>query len=52
LKRPAPAVTAAPDTVQLPKTATDAELRMIAGVILVIFSLVLFVFNRRQAFVR
>jgi len=29
LKRPVPAVTAAPSTVQLPKTATDAELRMI-----------------------
>src|SRR5260221_9044388 len=51
LKRPAPVVTAAPDTVQLPKTATDAELKMIAGVILLIFSLMLFAFNRRQAFV-
>ena len=44
-----PAVTAAPSTVQLPKTATDAELRMILGVILIIFSLTLFLFNRRQA---
>jgi len=44
-------VTAAPDTVQLPTTATDAELRMIAGVILLIFSLILFAFNRRQALV-
>jgi Ca-activated chloride channel family protein len=51
LKKPAPVVTAAPDTVQLPKTATDAELRMIAGVILLIFSLILFAFNRRQALV-
>jgi Ca-activated chloride channel family protein len=52
LKKPAPPVTAAPNTVQLPKTATDAELKMIAGVILVIFSLILFAFNRRQAFAR
>src|SRR4051794_39147681 len=49
LKRPAPAVTAAPSTVQLPKTATDAELRMILGVILIIFSMMVFAFNRRQA---
>src|ERR1700712_2551307 len=47
LKRPVPVVTAAPNTVQLPKTATDAELRMILGVILVIFSCGLFAFNRR-----
>ena len=51
LKRPAPVVTTAPSTVQLPKTATDAELRMIAGVILIIFSLMLFGFYRRQALV-
>nr|WP_249165892.1 marine proteobacterial sortase target protein [Bradyrhizobium sp. AUGA SZCCT0431] len=51
LKRAAPAVTAAPGTVQLPKTATDAELRMILGVIFLIFSLVLFGFNRRQALI-
>jgi Ca-activated chloride channel family protein len=50
VKRPAAPVTAAPDMVQLPKTATDAELRMIAGVIFLIFSLILFAFNRRQAF--
>jgi len=49
LKRPVPVATAAPNTVQLPKTATDAELRMILGVILIIFSLTLFAFNRRQA---
>ena len=49
LKRPVPTVTAAPSTVQLPKTATDAELRMILGVILIIFSLMLFAFYRRQA---
>ncbi|WP_249148368.1 marine proteobacterial sortase target protein [Bradyrhizobium sp. AUGA SZCCT0177] len=51
LKRAAPAVTAAPSTVQLPKTATDAELKMILGVIFLIFSLVLFAFNRRQALI-
>ena len=41
-------VPAAPATVQLPKTATDAELKMIAGVILLTVSLLLMVFNRRQ----
>ena len=46
LKRPV--VTAAPATVQLPKTATDAELKMIAGVILLTVSLLLMMFNRRQ----
>jgi Ca-activated chloride channel family protein len=35
--------------VQLPKTATDAELKMIVGVIFLMFSLILFAFNRRQA---
>jgi Ca-activated chloride channel family protein len=49
LKRPVPVVPAAPSTVQLPKTATDAELRMILGVILIIFSFGLFAFSRRQA---
>jgi len=34
VKRPLPAVTAAPNTIKLPKTATDAELKMIAGSIL------------------
>ncbi|WP_249166633.1 marine proteobacterial sortase target protein [Bradyrhizobium sp. JYMT SZCCT0428] len=51
LKRTAPAVTVSPGTVQLPKTATDAELRMILGVIFLIFSLVLLAFNRRQALI-
>ncbi|WP_249151082.1 marine proteobacterial sortase target protein [Bradyrhizobium sp. JYMT SZCCT0180] len=51
LKRAAPAVTATPSTVQLPKTATDAELKMILGVIFLIFSLALFAFNRRQALI-
>ncbi|KRQ97433.1 hypothetical protein CQ12_01775 [Bradyrhizobium jicamae] len=48
LKRVQPVVTQAPNTVTLPKTATDAELKMIAGVILLTFSLILLVFNRRQ----
>jgi Ca-activated chloride channel family protein len=46
LRRPAPA--AVPDAIRLPKTATSAELKMIAGLILLLLSLVLFVINRRQ----
>jgi len=52
LKRALPAVTAAPATVTLPKTATDSELKMIAGAILLALSLILLVFNRRQTFAR
>jgi len=52
IKRSLPAVTAAPNTIKLPKTATDAELKMIAGSILLALGLVLFVFNRRQTFAR
>ena len=48
LKRPLPTVAAAPNTITLPKTATDAELKMIAGSILLALSLILLVFNRRQ----
>ena len=48
LKRAQPVVTQMPDTVKLPKTATDAELKMIAGVILLTVSLILFGFNRRR----
>src|ERR1700704_380901 len=47
-----PVVTAAPNTIKLPKTATDAELKMIAGSILLALGLILFVFNRRRAFAR
>src|ERR1700682_854020 len=47
-KRMPLAVTPVPGTVKLPKTATDAELKMIAGSILLALSLILFVFNRRQ----
>ena len=48
LKRVQPVVTQAPSTVTLPRTATDAELKMIAGVILLTVSLILLVFTRRQ----
>jgi Ca-activated chloride channel homolog len=41
---PAPA---APNTIALPKTATDSELKMMAGSVLLTLALVLFVFNRR-----
>ncbi|WP_049810527.1 marine proteobacterial sortase target protein, partial [Bradyrhizobium japonicum] len=44
-RRPTPA---APDAIRLPKTATSAELKMIAGFILIVLALILFVFNRRQ----
>src|SRR5204862_6105776 len=39
LKRPLPAATAAPNTITLPRTATDAELKMITGSILLLLSL-------------
>jgi Ca-activated chloride channel family protein len=39
-----------PDTVKLPKTATDAELKMIAGSILLMLGLMWLLFNRRQRF--
>ncbi|MCK1357446.1 marine proteobacterial sortase target protein [Bradyrhizobium sp. 199] len=39
---------AAPDAIRLPKTATSAELKMIAGLMLIVLALFLFVFNRRQ----
>src|SRR5450755_4502164 len=45
-----PAVVTPPATVQLPKTATDAELKMIAGAILLALSLMLLAFNRRRRF--
>ncbi|WP_439395304.1 marine proteobacterial sortase target protein [Bradyrhizobium sp. PMVTL-01] len=44
-RRPTPA---SPDAIRLPKTATSAELKMIAGLILIVLALFLFVFNRRQ----
>jgi Ca-activated chloride channel family protein len=50
LKRPLPV--AAPATITLPRTATDAELSMILGAMLLAFSLLLLMFNRRQALAR
>ncbi|MCP3370255.1 marine proteobacterial sortase target protein [Bradyrhizobium cajani] len=44
-RRPTPA---APDAIRLPKTATSAELKIIAGLVLIVLALILFVFNRRQ----
>lgn len=44
-RRPTPA---APNAIRLPKTATSAELKMIAGLVLIVLALILFVFNRRQ----
>jgi Ca-activated chloride channel family protein len=51
-KRALPVLAPTPNTITLPKTATDAELKMIAGSILLALSLILLVFNRRQSFVR
>ncbi|MBI5260831.1 MAG: marine proteobacterial sortase target protein [Bradyrhizobium sp.] len=51
-KRVVVPATQKPGTIRLPKTATDAELRMIAGSILLMLSLFFFVFNRRRAPVR
>jgi len=50
LKRPQPAPAARPETVTLPKTATDAELSMILGASLAALSLILVAFNRRRRF--
>lgn len=44
-RRPAPVT---PDAIRLPKTATPAALKMIAGLIMIALSLILFVFNRRR----
>ena len=52
LKRAQPVATQTPSTVTLPRTATDAELKMIAGVILLTVGLILFVFTRRQMSLR
>jgi Ca-activated chloride channel family protein len=52
MKRQLPVVTPQPATVMLPRTATDAELKMIAGAILLALSLIVLAFNRRQMFAR
>lgn len=48
LKRPSPVPAAAVAAVTLPKTATDADIKMIAGAILLGIGLVLFLITRRQ----
>lgn len=48
LQNAAEAAPTSPDAIRLPKTATSAELKMIAGLILIVLALILFVFNRRQ----
>jgi Ca-activated chloride channel homolog len=50
LKRPV--VVSPPTTITLPKTASDAELSMILGSVLLAFSLILLAFNRRQRLAR
>jgi Ca-activated chloride channel family protein len=52
LKRAQPPVVQPAATVNLPKTATDAELKMTAGSILLVLSLILLGFTRRQRFAR
>jgi Ca-activated chloride channel family protein len=52
MKRQLPVVSPQPATVVLPRTATDAELKMIAGIVLLALSLILALFNRRQLFAR
>jgi Ca-activated chloride channel family protein len=41
-----------PNTITLPKTATDAGLKMLIGSILLALSLIVLLFNRRQSFSR
>jgi len=48
LKRLSPVPTATVAAVMLPKTATDADIKMIAGAILLGIGLVLFLITRRQ----
>jgi Ca-activated chloride channel family protein len=47
-KRVLPAVAPMQNTVTLPKTATDAELKMMVGSVLLALGLILLVFNRRR----
>jgi Ca-activated chloride channel family protein len=46
------AVAPAPSTITLPKTATDAELKMMAGLVLMLSSLILFSLRRRPRLTR
>ncbi|MBX9841001.1 MAG: marine proteobacterial sortase target protein [Xanthobacteraceae bacterium] len=52
LAKRSPVPTVAPRTVSLPKTATDAELKMIAGTLLLALGLILLVFTRRRELAR
>jgi Ca-activated chloride channel family protein len=52
VRRPIAAVATLPNAISLPKTATDAELKMIVGSILLGLGLILLGFNRRQTFAR
>jgi Ca-activated chloride channel homolog len=47
-KRPLIPASALPNAVTLPKTATDAELKMLLGSILLMLGLVMLTFNRRR----
>ena len=49
-KRAVVAPASQPQSVTLPKTATDAELKMLAGAVLLALSLLLLAFRRRPAF--
>src|SRR5215468_4478324 len=50
LRQRSPVPTVAPTAVTLPKTATDAEIKMIAGGILLVIGFVLFLITRRQKY--
>jgi Ca-activated chloride channel family protein len=52
LKRPLPIAAPAPATITLPTTATNAELNMMLGAMLLALSLTLLVFKRRHALAR
>ena len=47
-----PVVTTAPDTITLPKTATDAELSMLLGAALLMLSLIMLIASRRSPLMR
>ena len=49
-RRPAPVVSPTSNTVILPKTATDAELKMMIGSIMLLLSLILMWVRRRPLF--
>ncbi|MBX9829903.1 MAG: marine proteobacterial sortase target protein [Xanthobacteraceae bacterium] len=52
LAKRSPIPVAAPRTVSLPKTATDAEIKMIAGTVLLALGLILLLVTRRREFAR